>query len=269
MKPICAGGTGTTALRARLFWQAYAAVYDALWDQALTRHVGEAVTTRLIAGAPVVEIGAGTGLITRALLDSGHAVLAVEPAAAMRRRGIARAPEATWLANTAEDVRLDGHPRTVVAVNSLHTMRDPVAGFAHLRRIAAGGQVLIVSPTTATSMRGALAAQRLHGVGTARRLRFVGLHLLLAPLTAIARTGLSPVALSQIGDLLPEASDEISGGLLVALVAGQAGMTTVDVAMVRSQGCCSSRDSQSSGGPEAGGRRDRLSRLEGSVRKCD
>jgi SAM-dependent methyltransferase len=41
-------------------------------------------------GGPVLELGAGSGRVTVALARSGHEVLAVEPAAAMRARGIER-----------------------------------------------------------------------------------------------------------------------------------------------------------------------------------
>jgi SAM-dependent methyltransferase len=41
-------------------------------------------------GGPVLELGAGSGRVTAALARAGHEVVAVEPAAAMRARGIAR-----------------------------------------------------------------------------------------------------------------------------------------------------------------------------------
>ncbi len=54
-------------------------------------------------GAPVIELGAGSGRVTLALALAGHAVLAVEPSPAMRARGAARLAAAgcgervTWI----------------------------------------------------------------------------------------------------------------------------------------------------------------------------
>jgi SAM-dependent methyltransferase len=54
-------------------------------------------------GGPVLELGAGSGRVTLALALAGHAVLAVEPSAAMRARGAERVAAAgagervTWI----------------------------------------------------------------------------------------------------------------------------------------------------------------------------
>jgi protein-L-isoaspartate O-methyltransferase len=48
----------------------------------------------LPSGARVLEIGAGTGQLTGALVDAGFRVVALEPGVALRRRAAERAPAA-------------------------------------------------------------------------------------------------------------------------------------------------------------------------------
>jgi SAM-dependent methyltransferase len=57
-------------------------------------------------GGPVLELGAGSGRVTAVLARAGHEVVAVEPAAAMRRRGIERL-EALGLAASVRWVDAD------------------------------------------------------------------------------------------------------------------------------------------------------------------
>jgi len=55
----------------------YAVVYDLLWDTPLVDVIYEAIAAQLPPPpCDVREIGAGTGLITRRLLDDGYTVLA-------------------------------------------------------------------------------------------------------------------------------------------------------------------------------------------------
>ena len=52
----------------------------------------------------LVDLGAGTGILTRQLLTLGHQVLAVEPDAGMRAKLTATTPAATALAGSAEEI---------------------------------------------------------------------------------------------------------------------------------------------------------------------
>jgi SAM-dependent methyltransferase len=64
----------------------------------------------------VVELGAGTGILTRALRSLGHDVVPVEPDAAMRAQLEASTPGVTALPGTAEAIPLpDGSVDAVVA----------------------------------------------------------------------------------------------------------------------------------------------------------
>ncbi len=85
-------------------------------------------------GDVVVEIGAGTGLATQPLAESGLAVHAVEPAPelAQRARGKLRG-QAQLIPGRFEDCRLPPHARLVAAFNSWHWV-EPAAG---LERAAA------------------------------------------------------------------------------------------------------------------------------------
>ena len=64
-------------------------------------------------GGPVLELGAGSGRVTLALAQAGHAVLAVEPSPAMRARGAARLSAAgcgdhvTWIDADMRTLALD------------------------------------------------------------------------------------------------------------------------------------------------------------------
>src|SRR5215210_1992090 len=60
----------------------------------------------LPAAATVLELGAGTGKLTRLLVSQFGRVLAVEPAEAMRRLLVTFCPEVEVLAGSAEEIPL-------------------------------------------------------------------------------------------------------------------------------------------------------------------
>ncbi|MBO0869016.1 MAG: class I SAM-dependent methyltransferase [Micromonosporaceae bacterium] len=73
------------------------------------------------APARVVDLGAGTGILTRVLLALGHTVLPVEPDPEMRRRLAQRSPGVEPLAGSAEAIPLpDGSVDAVVAGQAYH-----------------------------------------------------------------------------------------------------------------------------------------------------
>ena len=84
----------------------------------------------------VVDLGAGTGIATAALIERGVDVLAVEPVEAMRNTLRANATAATVVDGTAESIPLDdGAADAVVAAQSFHW-------FEHASALAEIGRVL-------------------------------------------------------------------------------------------------------------------------------
>ena len=80
------------------------------------------------AGARVLDIGAGTGKLTRPLLERGLRVIAVEPVAGMRATLERTAPAADVRAGQAEALPLsDGEVDAVVAGQAFHWFANPAA----------------------------------------------------------------------------------------------------------------------------------------------
>lgn len=75
----------------------------------------DVLATHLGRGS-VVEIGAGTGIATAALIERGVEVIAVEPVEAMRRKLAAAVPSATVMDGTAESLPLNDNSASAVLV---------------------------------------------------------------------------------------------------------------------------------------------------------
>lgn len=108
----------------------------------LHRNIGVPATT------PVADIGAGTGISTRLLLDAGHPVVAVEPNAAMRAAAehwlAADHPQLTFVAGTAEATTLaDASVGLVSAAQAFHWF-DTGALRPEWRRILRPGGMALV-----------------------------------------------------------------------------------------------------------------------------
>jgi SAM-dependent methyltransferase len=89
----------------------------------------------------VVDLGAGTGILTRVLLALGHRVQPVEPDAGMRERLAATTPDVTPLAGSAERIPLeDGSVDAVVAGQAYHWF-DPEPAHAEIARVLRIGGV--------------------------------------------------------------------------------------------------------------------------------
>jgi SAM-dependent methyltransferase len=92
----------------------------------------------------VLDLGAGTGGTTRALLERGLAVVAVEPDERMRQVLAARAPAATVLAGAAEAIPLPDADVDAVVVSSAWHWFDPRRAPAEVARVLRPGGRLAV-----------------------------------------------------------------------------------------------------------------------------
>lgn len=92
----------------------------------------------------VVDLGAGTGKLTRVLLAEGHSVVAVEPDAAMRQRLVDSTPGVVALAGTGEAVPLpDASVDAVLVAQAWHWM-DRRAAAAELARVVRPGGCVVL-----------------------------------------------------------------------------------------------------------------------------
>ncbi|MDI1465111.1 class I SAM-dependent methyltransferase [Catellatospora sp. KI3] len=90
----------------------------------------------------VVDLGAGTGLLTRVALAAGHDVVAVEPDPGMRAELTRTTPGVECLAGSAEAIPLpDGGADAVVVGTAFHWF-DPAAAYPELARVLRPGGVL-------------------------------------------------------------------------------------------------------------------------------
>ena len=99
----------------------------------------------LRAGRKVLDLAAGTGKMTRALLATGASVVAVEPVDGMRRQLQAAAAGAEILSGTAEMIPLDnGAVNAAVVAQAFHWFDTPRALSELHRVLAADGRLALV-----------------------------------------------------------------------------------------------------------------------------
>lgn len=100
---------------------------------------------RIGPGKVVVDVGAGTGKLTRALVPAGATLIAVEPLAEMRERLAESVPRAVPFAGTAEHMALrDGSAHAVVAAQAFHWFDGDQALAEFHRILVPGGRLALV-----------------------------------------------------------------------------------------------------------------------------
>ena len=96
-------------------------------------------------GRTVLDLGAGTGKLTRALLETGARVIAVEPGDAMRAELERAAPGAEALRGSAEDIPLpDDSVDAITVGQAFHWFRHDVALPELHRVLRPGGGVALI-----------------------------------------------------------------------------------------------------------------------------
>jgi SAM-dependent methyltransferase len=98
-------------------------------------------------GAAVLDLGAGTGKLTRALVAGGLEVTALEPHASLRKLLVTHAPDARVLAAIAEEIPLEEHSvDAVTAADAFHWFDQPRA-LAEIHRVLrpGGGLAILAS----------------------------------------------------------------------------------------------------------------------------
>jgi SAM-dependent methyltransferase len=96
-------------------------------------------------GRTVLDVAAGTGKLTRELVGSGAALIAVEPVAGMRAVLERVVPNATVLAGTAEALPIpDGGADAIVVAQAFHWFDGPAAVAEFHRVLAPAGRFALV-----------------------------------------------------------------------------------------------------------------------------
>lgn len=116
------------------------------YERARPSYPEEAVDWLLGSGArTAVDLGAGTGKLTRALLARGLEVVAVEPSAGMREVLAEQLPEVRALAGTAERIPLpDASADLVTVAQAWHWVDEERALPEVARVLAPGGTLALV-----------------------------------------------------------------------------------------------------------------------------
>ena len=96
-------------------------------------------------GTRVLDLAAGTGKLTRLLVPTGAAIVAVEPVDAMRERLVGISPDVEALDGTAESIPLPDRSVDVVTVaQAFHWFDAPVALAEIARVLRPGGTLALI-----------------------------------------------------------------------------------------------------------------------------
>ncbi len=102
-------------------------------------------TLGLAAGRTVLELGAGTGKLTRLLAPSGARVLAVEPVEAMRAKLLETVPSVALAEGTAEEIALPNASVDAVVVAQAFHWFDAIRALSEVHRVLRpGGRIALV-----------------------------------------------------------------------------------------------------------------------------
>jgi len=113
--------------------------YPAAAIDILVRELG------IARGTVVVDVGAGTGKLTRALVPTGATIIAVEPLTEMRERLAEGVPRAVPFSGTAEHMALrDGSADAITAAQAFHWFDGDTALAEFHRVLVPGGRLGLI-----------------------------------------------------------------------------------------------------------------------------
>ncbi len=146
------GGTGVHRVAAQGF-----AAAGQVYERGRPDYPPEAVACLVTqlgigAGSIVVDVGAGTGKLTRLLIDAGAQVTAVEPVADMRRSLAGALPGVPVLDGTAEALPMDTATADAVVAGAAFHWFDGPAALREIHRVLrpGGGLGLVWNPRDET-----------------------------------------------------------------------------------------------------------------------
>lgn len=122
-----------------------------VYDRIRPGYLSEAVEFALanVDARRILDLGAGTGLLTRELLGRGADVVAVEPDAAMRAVLVTAMPVVEAVDGTAEDLPFEDQSLDAVFVGeAFHWFRRPQAEQEMGRVLRSGGALAIMTNTS-------------------------------------------------------------------------------------------------------------------------
>jgi SAM-dependent methyltransferase len=104
----------------------------------LARRAGPGITSHLrdagLRRGLIVDLGCGSGILARYLLDKGYQILGVDPSAAMLQIARRVAPLARFIQKRAEDVTLPSCIAVIATGEALTYLPPRITPTAHLRR---------------------------------------------------------------------------------------------------------------------------------------
>lgn len=159
----------------RQLWDDEAVRFDAEPDHGLADPTVREAWRKLLLGAlpaapaRVVDLGCGTGTLTRLLTDEGYRVDGIDFSPEMIRRARAKVPEADFAVGDAAEPALEPHAYDVVlGRHVLWAMPDPVEAFARwVDLLGPEGTVVLVEGRWSTGA--GLTAAECEGIVRTRR----------------------------------------------------------------------------------------------------
>jgi SAM-dependent methyltransferase len=100
----------------------------------------------LASGAPVLDLGCGTGNYTRLLADSGLRMTGADPSQVMLSTARAQASPVRWVKASGEALPFAvGAFQGAVSTQTLHHFPHPLAVFTELRRVLSHGRLVLLA----------------------------------------------------------------------------------------------------------------------------